>query len=243
MQTSDNAAEAKMCMEEVAACFFTKTFKDIMFILNVKDHIQETPQYYNDWKAANVHPARGTILYLLTFSEICNIDLTETTRCQWVIDNYIKYLDDIRLAEHSQQVMVGSSDNYTQGIVYPIETLNVILPHKLLNKAVVLGPNEFDARVLVIADDNLKCWINGEVTNGQFVVLNKIISSRTNNPHSLNCSIYSDDFEDNVHLVDKPWEILTNALFAAHMYRNKLKVVFPDVGTFEYGTVTINLGD
>lgn len=85
-------------IEDFWKLVFNKSLNDTWNAGIITAHGDKGSGYKSDWLEAGIPYNRGMLLYLLTYTNELG-DTPKYKSCQWVIDNYLKYLPKIELAE------------------------------------------------------------------------------------------------------------------------------------------------
>lgn len=85
-------------IEDFWKLVFNKSLNDTWNAGIITAHGDKGSGYESDWLEAGIPFNRGMLLYLLTYTNELG-DTPKNKSCQWVIDNYLKYLPMIELAE------------------------------------------------------------------------------------------------------------------------------------------------
>lgn len=88
----------EIVINEFWKSLFGKTTGEMWCAGIISAHGDKAYGYGEKWKAAGISFARGSLLFLLTYTKEFG-DTPKPASCEWVIDNYQKYLPHIEAAE------------------------------------------------------------------------------------------------------------------------------------------------
>lgn len=91
-------------LDEFWMAVFGENLKDTLCAGIVSAHGDKGYQYKNKWKNAGIPFPHGMALFMLTYTD--KMDRPKYESCQWVIDNYNRYVDLLPEIDENDQDVV-----------------------------------------------------------------------------------------------------------------------------------------